>query len=74
MAKKQDSKSRVVTRDAKTGAIISKKKGPGGGELWSVRSADGSFAEVVTTDPRSAASMDRAVKRYSRALKRLAKR
>lgn len=73
MAKKNDMKGRSTSRDKK-GAFVSKEMNHRGIEKWSVRSSDGRFTEVVTTKPSSAASMDRAVKRYSRALKNLAKR
>jgi hypothetical protein len=73
MAKKGETKSRVIPRDKK-GASVSKEKSLHGAETWAVRSADGRFKEVVTTKASSAASMDRAVRRYSRALKSLAKR
>jgi hypothetical protein len=73
MAKKNDTKARSISRDRK-GTLVSKETGPRGVEKWSVRTSDGRFTEVVTTKPSSAASMDREVKRYSRALKSLAKR
>ena len=58
----------------KTGAgVISLKKDAGGAEHWSVRASDGRV-ETVTTRPSSAATMDRAAKRYADAMKRLAKR
>ncbi len=73
MAKKNETKSRNISREIK-GAYVSKDRSSHGVEKWEVRSSDGRFKEVVTTKSSSAASMDRAVKRYSRALKSLAKR
>lgn len=73
MAKKNDTKARSISRDKK-GALVSKEMNRDGVETWSVRTPGGRFTEVVRTKPSSAASMDRAVKRYSRALKSLAKR
>ena len=55
-----------------TSAEYSKKRSATG-EAWTIRGSDGRFA-TVTTDRKSSASMDRAVKRYASALKRLAKR
>jgi hypothetical protein len=43
------------------------------GETWIIRGADGKY-RTVTTTRKSSASMDKAVKRYSGALKRLAER
>ena len=69
---KNDTKVRGIARDKK-GAFVSKETSRRGAERWAIRASDGRI-EVVTTKPSSAASMDRAVKRYSRALKDLAKR
>jgi hypothetical protein len=53
--------------------VVSQKKVAGGAERWSVRTSDGRI-ETVTTRPSSADTMDRAVRRYVGAMKRLAKR
>jgi len=62
MAKKRTTKSAEYT-----------KKRTDAGETWTIRGADGRY-QTVTTTRKSSASMDKAVKRYSGALKRLAER
>jgi hypothetical protein len=62
MGKKRTTKSAEYT-----------KKRSGAGETWTIRRDDGRY-ETVTTTRKSSASMDKAVKRYSGALKRLAER
>jgi len=54
-------------------SIVSHKKVVRGTEQWCVRTSDGAY-QTVKTRPSSADTMDRAVKRYAGAMKRLAKR
>ncbi len=44
-----------------------------GTETWTIRSSDGA-SKTVKTSSGSASSIDKAAKRYARAMKRLAKR
>ena len=53
--------------------VISVKKDADGKETWSVPLRGGKIARW-TTKASSAAAMDKAVKRYAKAMKRLAKR
>lgn len=49
------------------------KKKAGGSEIWTIRGSDGVY-KTAKTSRTSAASIDKAAKRYAGAMKRLAKR
>lgn len=49
------------------------KKKSGRSEVWTVRASDGA-CKIAKTSQSSAASIDKAAKRYAGAMKRLAKR
>jgi hypothetical protein len=53
--------------------VVSVEKTKTGGEKTVIRSEDGRFRTVVTS-PSSAAAIERAAKKYARALRSLAKR
>jgi hypothetical protein len=49
------------------------RKKAGGNETWTIRSSDGT-SQTAKTSHGSVLSIDKAAKRYARAMKRLAKR
>jgi hypothetical protein len=72
MKKKRSDKDvgRSLSGAKKVAASVLKAEGR---ETWIVRTQEGRMTKISTT-PSSAASMDRAVKRYAGALDRLAKK
>jgi hypothetical protein len=72
MKKKRSDKDvgRSLSGAKKVAASVLKAEGR---ETWTVPTSEGGV-QSLSTSPSSAASMDRAVKRYAGALKRLAKK
>jgi hypothetical protein len=62
----------MAKSDGTKSATYDKKK-KRGSETWTVRASDG-VSKTVKTSRASAASIDKAAKRYAGAMKRLAKR
>jgi hypothetical protein len=62
-----------MAKNGGTRSATYEKKKSRGSETWTVRASDGASKTVKTTRA-SAASIDKAAKRYAGAMKRLAKR
>ena len=66
-------KKKIYIDRAEVKKLPSSTLGSEGRETWTVPTSEGGV-QSLSTSPSSAASMDRAVKRYAGALKRLAKK